>query len=128
MLISKKCKLVRDLVNLDEPVGKAWIKGRSFQTILAYGRGKVVRLNRLPVFLHGECIDIMDMLHNSSLVVIDDDDSPNEGKTRSRKVDGDTLIPNLVRLENHVKYFMRTFSTYFMLPTVTTKQISKKHR
>ena len=61
VLTFKNCQLVRELVNFDESVGNAWIEGKGFQSILVNGRGKVIWLNRLPVFLQGERIDIMDM-------------------------------------------------------------------
>ena len=56
-------KLVRDLVNSTEPVGNARLECKRFQTILGIGRGKVIHLNRLPVFLQGRRIDIVNMLH-----------------------------------------------------------------
>ena len=96
-----------------DPIVNQWQEGRGFQNIESTGRGKVIRLNRLPNFFQGEKIDIVDMFHKfimNTLVVRNDKDSESEGKMRSNPVDDDTLISNLVLLEKHVKYCMRSFT------------------
>ena len=64
-----KNKFVSNKVTFSDPVVNRWQenvefdKGRDFQTIKSIGRGVVLPLNRFPIFVQQERVDIVDVLH-----------------------------------------------------------------
>ena len=66
----------------------------------------------------GKQIDIVALVQRFAMVTLlvkDDTDSPKKRRKRELNDDGDTLVSNLVRLQKHIKFCTRNFSTYFML-------------
>ena len=122
-------KLVRDLVNFGVPVGNAWLDSKKHQTILLTGRGKVIKLNCSPVYLNGQHVDIVDMLHKlimNILFVKDVVPTKTELKTNKCEEDNETLLSDLALLKQHVKLCMTSFSNYFMVTKTETTDLNTK--
>ena len=48
--MKKKINFLLEIVIFDTPHINDWIEGRNFQTLIGSTRGKIVKLNRTPVF------------------------------------------------------------------------------
>ena len=69
------------------------------------------------------------MLHKfivNILVVKDGIATKSELKPSNSKIDSETLISNLVLFNQHVKFCMTSFSTYFMVTKTTTTDLDTK--
>ena len=80
--------------------------------------------------LDGVRVDITDLVQKfimgTLIVDRDENESPINKKTRSRKGDGDSLLSNVAKLHDHVKFCMRSFSTYIMISELESTDIITK--
>ena len=82
----------------------------------AGGRGTLVTLNRLPIFVNNKRVDVVEVLQTFFL---------NSLVSRGDLTFSEFLDENSVLL-THIKYCMVQFTTYFMTGDVTNTNLSTK--
>ena len=60
---AKQANLIGEPVDYDAPIANAYSHGKQCQILQPNGRGKVITLNRFPVVLDGERVDIVDRVY-----------------------------------------------------------------
>ena len=144
-MVEKKQKLLRDKVDFNAPIFHKFIEGQNRQVLKGDTRGKMVRLNRLPVLLMGSQINIVDHVRSFACNTLllhcftSDNSSVIQKKQKEIRTSTYNEIPimrwssgsshkygekNLLKcqeLVNHINFCMQNFTTHFMVGHHTSK-------